>query len=107
MNKHEHSPGPWEVTKYVNYSGFGIYAPGRGCIAERWYDTEQPSPYRYEIGANARLIAAAPELLEACESAQCECSPRERMSGHRVGCWFPAMREVIAKARGEKEQVSV
>ena len=67
--KTQHSPGPWELQTYTNYVGFAINAPGRGCIAERWYDTPQEEPYGSELVANARLILAAPDLLEACKKA--------------------------------------
>lgn len=56
--------------------------------------------------ANAERLAHCwnmfDELVAACESAQCECTPRERMSGHQAGCWFPAMQDVIARATGKE-----
>jgi hypothetical protein len=61
----KHTPGPWDVARYSNYEGFSIWAPGAGCIAERWSPSEdRDTPFE----ANARLIAAAPELLEACRA---------------------------------------
>jgi hypothetical protein len=51
--------------------------------------------------ANARLIAAAPDLLEAAKDAQCSCSIAERESGHLTGCWMPALEAAIAKAEGK------
>lgn len=57
MNKH--TPGPWDVRKIDNAPSFrgifGICANGSG------------NSIREEEEANARLIAAAPELLEALE----------------------------------------
>ena len=60
-----YTPGPW------NYAGpsdigrdtYSIY--GNGPLAH----TAGPSDYGDAAEANARLIAAAPELLEACEVA--------------------------------------
>lgn len=49
----KHTPGPWE-TKEDGYGYWGIYDRSGECIAET---TER------EDEANARLIAAAPELL--------------------------------------------
>ena len=57
----KHTPGPWEVAQYENYSGYSIWAKDAGCIAERWYPSETTE---IPIEANARLIAAAPQLLE-------------------------------------------
>ncbi len=64
-----HTPGPWSICRYTNYNGFSIHAPQYGCISERWYDQDQAPPYGDQIGANARLIAAAPDLLEQLEAA--------------------------------------
>lgn len=63
-----HTPGPWKIQRYKNYYGFSIYAAGRGCIAERWYEKKQDEEYANEINANALLIKAAPNLLEACKA---------------------------------------
>jgi hypothetical protein len=51
--------------------------------------------------ANARLIAAAPDLLEAAKHAQCSCTTAQRDSGHSVDCWMPDLRAAIAKAEGQ------
>ena len=63
----QHTPGPWEFEESVN-GGFDITATrhdnGRPCvIAAR----EQWGSYAKTSKANGRLIAAAPELLEALE----------------------------------------
>ena len=57
-----HTPGPWFLGEYRRHQ---IWA---------WFgDESQPIGQTYasspNAGANARLIAAAPELLEACEWA--------------------------------------
>lgn len=59
--KTQHTPGPWKIVRYSNYTGFSVWAGDRGCIAERWYDKEQDQPYGAEVDSNARLIAAAPD----------------------------------------------
>lgn len=62
--KRKYSPGPWEVDQSgwrSQGNGLGIMS-GDDCLA--WvgaYNPEQP------INENARLIAAAPELLDAAE----------------------------------------
>ena len=60
MNKPNPTQGPWE---HHFLSGMDrIVGPNGECIAEtgRWKESEWP-----EMHANARLIAAAPALLEA------------------------------------------
>ena len=62
----KHTPGPWEVSKIGNpYDQFMIYAEsdsGRNiCVA-------------VEGESNAALIAAAPDLLEACKEIKAEIS---------------------------------
>jgi len=60
----KHTPGPWKINKlpWATYIGAGpedeITGHSRDCVA-------------YNVGqlANAQLIAAAPELLAACEVA--------------------------------------
>lgn len=40
------------------------------------------------------------ELLAAARNAQCGCTVKERLSGHLVECWMPALTDAIAKAEG-------
>lgn len=68
-----HTPGPWET--YCNNSqGYvlGVLASGDGFRAGNECLCEVRDPNGYEGGvpeaeANAQLIAAAPELLAACQ----------------------------------------
>lgn len=94
MNKH--TPGPWKYgIELSSRSGewlisFDAGYRGRGiCIAET-----RPGTGHEE--ANARLIAAAPELLEALEEAVCAlevCGKDYRAT--------EIARTAIAKAKGE------
>ncbi len=95
----EHTPGPWELTK----DGISIqaYPPPadviRICLAPD-YTFHGPDNPRWR--ANARLIAAAPDLLAACEAVE-EWWLREGMNlfGGAPGCVF-MVRSAIPKARG-------
>ena len=94
MSKHtpapwimEFRPGHWERRWEISaFDGSCI------CVGDDW-----ETSFRSEGDANARLIAAAPELLEALEG----------MVSEFDGCYAdgePAMikaRAAIAKARGE------
>ena len=53
-----------------------------------------------EESANARLIAAAPELLEACKSALQVCRMVQELGGLPSTC--AALENAIAKAEGGK-----
>lgn len=66
----EHTPGPWTVH---NRTGMAASKYGKFCIASHVYSTPNMTSGKDAIcsgineEANARLIAAAPELLEALE----------------------------------------
>ena len=64
MNTSKYTPGPWVVNDL--YADTEIRGPQNSgamiCVMSPWgIAADEPSPQR----ANARLIAAAPELLEA------------------------------------------
>jgi len=107
----EHTPGPWTIDPVNTTMVFG--------------PTPEGEPYRYIIDcdstfagdgdcdeANARLIAAAPDLLTTCEAALEELCPEWCRSGPMRGtsedcreCGAALLRDrmraVIAKAKGE------
>ena len=59
-----HTPGPWESKAAKDGSGdIGIITDG-GCLAECFHEIRRRDEGAYsEQAANARLIAAAPDLL--------------------------------------------
>lgn len=93
----KHTPGPWVVKPVENeQGGFDIDSEYGYHIAETIGGLD------YEEEANARLIAAAPdllealrELLEACKDAKFASDPFDSM---------PNARTAIAKATGEKHE---
>lgn len=60
----KHTPGPWTTEKRVT-TEITIRAADKTVIAGARCDSYLPA---YESEANARLIAAAPELLDALET---------------------------------------
>lgn len=100
--KTQHTPGPWSIegrnkvnVKISDKSGFT-------CVhAQIWF----PKQIK-QAQANARLVAAAPELLKACKEAvhfiweiQEQTTPEERQ--HKVNLAFFMLRDAIAKAEGK------
>ena len=65
MNKHTHTPGPWIVGPVDDCTVTAVDASGeRHVVAEIDGDYNEPDLWP-TMEANARLIAAAPDLLEA------------------------------------------
>lgn len=90
----KHTPGPWEV-----YGGTraGIdKEDGSFSIVVAGYDDDECGIYGHtdaEAAANARLIAAAPDLLAACRAA---------LEGQSIPPFekYEMIRAAIAKATG-------
>ena len=64
MSEMKHTPGPW----FVDHEFTGdVYSEGpRYEIATAWREGRHKGPPTSEGAMNAHLIAAAPNLLEAC-----------------------------------------
>ena len=93
-----HTPGPWEIKRHFDPGYKFISAPKHTALAQVVWcmEDEDRSP---ECEANAHLIAAAPELLEALQEAlddwgfdEPDCVRLE---------WADKAGAAIAKARGE------
>ena len=72
----KHTPGPWEIAPYNGVDTRFIVAGENGLVADCWphadpyFRIENDKRYKNPKKpneANAKLIAAAPELLEALE----------------------------------------
>ncbi len=110
----EHTPGPWEQSHRKTPADMWntqVYTPDGEIICTlHWYPKPKDADGR--IGtyrdANARLIAAAPELLEALRSIQwggnvdgfpaCPSCGRDNEEGHSPVCRISL---ALAKAKGE------
>lgn len=96
------TPGPWRVFEH-SWCDTSIGAPGTSnaiCRLDINHATEESQEAdEAQMAANARLIAAAPELLEALQrlSAQCE---RLRMAWQLESDAERTARAVIAKTTG-------
>lgn len=110
MSDAKHTPGPWEIpdqtwTRNLTVNTAGgmeaamIACPGSGGAMS--YTDEVCTLSWKDDGewlANARLIAAAPELLEACKAAYNILQQSRPDSG-----WFNAYGHIIDKAEGRHE----
>lgn len=102
----KHTPGPWKMSHggLPGDSGFSIASDSAEAdnvkiTAECWPCTIVSEDHRQELFANGRLIAAAPELLEALEMmAECWQNGSPVCAGSEVAKDAIA---AIAKARGE------
>ena len=90
-----HTPGPWAVTE--GYLWRGIRAPSRVIANVRIVG----GVVENEVDANARLIAAAPDMLTALESIMAE-SSRDDDDHDVIAAIQGICRALIAKAKGAK-----
>ena len=68
----EHTPGPWTAHRIGNEGPKGLafrIESGSGEPKENEVAVTYYKPYWEQADANAKLIAAAPDLLSACEVA--------------------------------------
>ncbi len=94
-----HTPGPWKVDAMGNIWGADTKVcdmSEQPAMAAGYYREKTDEEHKH----NARLIAAAPELLEALKMA------REELGGlpHSLGYTFthlPKIDAAIAKAEGK------
>lgn len=98
----KHTPGPWQISDNVNnHCGTGCWyqiTRGDEYVCEI-YAIEEKNPDIEKHEANARLIAAAPDLLAACEALLVEWEYIERMHGEHGGREVSMVRAAIAKAK--------
>lgn len=98
--KAKHTPGPWELNITAVEHGVFVNAKHAGytTIIAKVY----PAALMADQSANARLIAAAPELLGALKLAMklgCNCWNWGEY-GHQEYCFMPLAEKAISKATG-------
>ena len=96
----EHTSGPWEINETVIPKSDGesmpftyIATPEGQFVGAEWFAHDVP---------NARLIAAAPDLLAACDLAL-RCMDDSREDWVFVSDAINACKTAIAKARGQDD----
>ena len=101
----KHTPAPWHVSGISQHDGSVSIAKDRFVIclvtnAASIFDVVQGHPPEAQF-ANARLIAAAPELLQALEALLDMDISYQR--GRKVQEAETAARAAVSKAKGEQQ----
>ena len=96
-NKTQHTPGPWHSQRPhgSDIPVWGVDEKSRGCVALVNMSAERAT----EAAANARLIAAAPEMYEALKALVESLDWEAKRSGTTYAGHEDA-RAAIAKAEG-------
>ena len=100
----EYTPGPWEIQRD---SGLHIYITQpqdkENRTAGYYAEVRRFTSDQKQVEANARLISAAPELLEALKGAV-RCMETDINIGRGVDLYYyEKAKDAIAKAKGEQE----
>ena len=91
--KDKHTPGPWRVVNKPRLSSLEVYA-GDTAVCELWRRADRAAEH-----ATAQLIAAAPDLLEACWQALTHIESDECTHGRPFAAGN-VLRAAVAKAEG-------
>lgn len=92
-----HTPGPWHID-YAAAGGGNIQSVNGPVANTRWFGNTQKEAL--EDFANARLIAAAPDLLEALKDLARSLSDSDEDGLTEYADVMVAARSAIAKAEG-------
>ena len=112
MTNTTHTPGPWatdEDDHDAPYQDIKINAGNRFTVCTVWIDDAPVREFNAEQQANARLIAAAPELLEALKQCRLALEPYDdvkprdwKTDREKLAFAHQAARAAIAKATGDQ-----
>ncbi len=110
-----HTPGPWRATRLGNGRGYIIWCGGEsqtrpgypdyvnGTLLGSVYTGERDEPgYPLPAEANASLITAAPELLEACQEAIYVLEDILNGEAPDLREALRRLREAVERAKGER-----
>lgn len=113
MSETKHTPGPWSYSPPFD-DGSMLRSSWQPAIIGRWEPPSDGSKYRRLVEicafefhmtpseADGRLMAAAPELLEAAKAiVERWHTPHWKIAEH-TGVYIDALRAAIAKAEGEQ-----
>lgn len=110
MSKQQHTPGPWKVTDMDQHPGIEthdesvsivIFGCRKGLDANPYDDSGVRGKTRKQAIANAHLIAASPDLLEALEAyVEALLDGPENLTSRRNDELEEKARAAIAKAKG-------
>lgn len=105
MSESKHTPGPWQVcgTRHTGDLKIGrdarlhMVGPDGDAVAAVFFDMKTGRGFR-----DARLIAAAPELLQALKGLLADIEDYQRINnlGGENNHWQVISRAAIAKAEG-------
>lgn len=93
----KHTPAPWTINSGKN----AIKITGGNDNNGYYFIAALGSGLKSEDEANARLIAAAPELLEAAMTAANDFLSRVNGEPSDQNHWYWGLRRAIAKAKGK------
>ena len=94
----DHTPGPWAIGDW--HEAPVVAMPLLFNARSDTVVVAPREPLPEEVAANLRLIAAAPELLAACEAALEYAPHGEMCNAGECHCWQRFMRAAVSKAKG-------
>lgn len=99
-----HTPGPWHIIHEPTLNTYHIRVEDLDAapVASLFYSSGglRPQLSRELIDANARLIAAAPDLLAACLNLTVACELTDDAYYDAIDTAINIARAAIAKAKG-------
>lgn len=102
MNKTKHTPGPWTKDSALIRGTYASIIAQSTTSKAKCIIAHIDSPLgKGEAEANAHLIAAAPELLNACKLAQGLLDGLAMANIYRLGTVYNDLTVIIAKAEGK------